>query len=96
MEPLVIYGCHGECISYAVAAIVYYRSISFYGDFRVFNDGLSKSAMAAMADGITSTKDLPPYVLDRLFDSFSDIIYLDFQKAFDKVPHQRLLLKLKA
>ena len=25
-----------------------------------------------------------------------DIIFLDFQKAFDKVPHQRLLLKLKA
>ena len=25
-----------------------------------------------------------------------DIIYLDFQKAFDKVPHQRLLLNLKA
>ena len=25
-----------------------------------------------------------------------DIIYLDFQKAFDKVPHQSLLLKLKA
>ena len=25
-----------------------------------------------------------------------DIIYLDIQKAFDKVPHQRLLLKLKA
>ena len=24
--------------------------------------------MAAMADGITSTDDLPPYVLDRLFD----------------------------
>ena len=24
------------------------------------------------------------------------IIYLDFQKAFDKLPHQRLLLKLKA
>ena len=22
-----------------------------------------------------------------------DIIYLDFQKPFDKVPHQRLLLK---
>ena len=24
-----------------------------------------------------------------------DIIYLDFQKVFDKVPHRRLLLKLK-
>ena len=25
-----------------------------------------------------------------------DVVYLDFQKSFDKVPHQRLLLKLKA
>ena len=25
-----------------------------------------------------------------------DVVYLDFQKAFDKVPHQRFLLKLKA
>ena len=25
-----------------------------------------------------------------------DVVYLDFQKTFDKVPHQRLLHKLKA
>ena len=40
--------------------------------FAVFSDGLSKSMMAAMSDGITSTGGLLLYVLDRLFDSFSD------------------------
>ncbi|PIK44947.1 putative RNA-directed DNA polymerase from mobile element jockey-like [Apostichopus japonicus] len=25
-----------------------------------------------------------------------DVVFLDFQKAFDKVPHQRLLLRLKS
>ena len=33
--------------------------------------------MAAMADGFTSTGSLPPYVLDGLFDSFSDESLLD-------------------
>ena len=40
--------------------------------FAVFNVGLSKFTMAAMADGITSIGDLLPYVLDRLFDGFSN------------------------
>ena len=28
--------------------------------------------------------------------SLVDFVYLDFQKVYDKAPHQRLLLKLKA
>ena len=36
------------------------------------------------------------YMQIYIYIQSSDIIYLDFQKAFDKVPHQRLLLKLKA
>ena len=34
---------------------------------------------------------------DRLDNGeITDILYLDFQKAFDKVPHKQLLLKIKA
>ena len=36
--------------------------------------------------------------ITKLVDEGSpvDVIYLNFQKAFDKVPHQRLILKLKS
>ena len=32
--------------------------------------------MTAMVDGFTSTGDLPPYALDRLFDIYIYIIFL--------------------
>ena len=37
-------------------------------------------------------------IISRWVDDGSpvDVIYLDFQKTFDKVPHQRLLIKLKS
>ena len=38
--------------------------------FSVFEDGLSKPAVATMAEGSISTSDLPSYILDGLFDRF--------------------------
>ncbi len=46
---------------------------------------------------LTNLLDFFDYVYNVYADCRSlDIIYLDFQKAFDKVPHMRLLTKLKA
>ena len=53
--------------------------------------------------GFRSKRSCLTNLLDFLHDVFNlyddskavDIIYLDFQKAFDKVPHKRLLIKLR-
>ncbi len=46
---------------------------------------------------LTNLLDFFSYVYNVYDDCRSvDIIYLDFQKAFDKVPHMRLLTKFKA
>ena len=41
---------------------------------------------------------ITPAIISKWVDDGSpvDVIYLDFQNAFDKVPHQRLLIKLKS
>ena len=58
--------------SYLLYTVVMANELAIQQIFMVFNDGLSKSTMAAMGDGIASTGVLPLYVWDRLFDSFSD------------------------
>ena len=40
----------------------------------------------------------PLVALDKIYDKSRavDILYLDFRKAFDKVPHKRLMAKVKS
>ena len=46
---------------------------------------------------LTNLLEFYNYVFSNYDDRVpTDIIYLDFQKAFDTVPHKRLLIKLKA
>ena len=54
--------------------------------------------------GFRSKRSCLTNLLDFFYDIFKmydeekavDVVYLDFQKAFDKVPHKRLLAKIKA
>ena len=46
---------------------------------------------------LTNLLEFTKYVSDRIDEGKPvDVVYLDFQKAFDKVPHERLIIKLEA
>ena len=68
-------------------------------DFLVKNKLITKSqhgflkARSCLTNLLCFLEDITKWVDDG---SPVDVEYLDFQKAFDKVPHQRLLIKLKA
>ena len=68
-------------------------------DFRVENKLINPSqhgflkARSCLTNMLCFLEDVTKWVDEG---SPVDIIYLDFKKAFDKVSHQRLLLKLKA
>ena len=68
-------------------------------DFLVKNKLITKSqhgflkARSCLINLLCFLEDITKWVDDG---SPVDVVYLDFQKAFDKVPHQRLLIKLKA
>ena len=56
-----------------------------------FNLKLTKSKIMSN-QSLMFLEEITKWIDDR---SPEDVVYLDFQKAFDKVPHQRVLLKLK-
>ena len=68
-------------------------------DFLVKNNLINPSqhgflkARSCLTNMLCFLEDVTKWVDER---SPVDIIYLDFKKAFDKVPHKRLLFKLKA
>ncbi len=74
--------------------------ISGYFFFFLEDNGLINSLQFAFRNKrswLTNLFDFFNYVYNVYDDCRSvDVIYLDFQKAFDKVPDMRLLTKLKA
>ena len=51
-----------------------------------------RSCLTSLLDSFAQVKDT--YDTDN--NKTADLVYLDFQKALDKVPHVRLLLKVNA
>ena len=58
--------------------------------------GDSQHAFRNKRSCLTSLLDFYAQVIDT-YDTDNNIrVYLDFQKAFDKIPHERLMLKVNA
>jgi len=51
--------------------------------------GFGKGACARLSYWVQSMSGLDPWISDSLH-----VIYLDFSRAFDSAPHQRLIMKL--
>ena len=67
--------------------------VDFLGKFTLINHSQHGFLKACLTNLICFFEEIAKWVDEG---SPIDIIYLDFLKAFDKVPHQRLILKLKA
>ena len=61
--------------------------------YRLINPHWFLKARSCLTNLLCFFEDITKWVDDW---SPVDVIYLDFQKAFDKVPHKRLILKLKS
>ena len=71
------------------------KTVTFLENNNIIND--SQHGFRNKRSCLTNLLDFFHHVYNLFDDTRAvDIIYLDFQKAFDKVPHKRLINKLKA
>ena len=69
--------------------------VKFFEENNIINN--SQHGFRSKRSCLTNLLDFFHYIFDVYDESRSvDVIYLDFQKAFDKVPHKRLISKLLA